>query len=64
MELTVKSYRCAEELSVEADVPEIVVLVVVTDGLDKRQCLLHFIAAAEFNLSHHVDLNTSTSSKE
>ena len=42
--------------SVETDVLEVIVLVVVTDWLDKWQCLLHLVATAEFHLSHHVDL--------
>ena len=45
-----------QKSSVEADVLEVVVLIVVADRLDKWQCLLNFVVATELNLSHHVEL--------
>lgn len=42
--------------SVEADVLEVIILVVVVDRLGERKCLLLAVATLEFHLPHHVEL--------
>lgn len=45
-----------QKSSVEADVLEVIVLVVVAYWLDKWQRLLHIVAAAKLHFSHHAEL--------
>ena len=50
--------------SVEADVLEVIILIVVMDRLGEGKDLLHAIVALEFNLSHHVELKKIEGEKQ
>jgi len=42
--------------SVEADVLEVIILIVVVDGLNEGECLLHKILTLEFHITGQVIL--------